>query len=409
MTTLLIKNGLIFDGHHSDLIADKYVLIERDRITGITDVIPDTKTDREIDAAGKVIMPGLIDCHFHAYATEVDFPLLETLPATYIAQRARHLVENALKRGFTTVRDAGGADYGLWRAIEEGHVQGPRLFYAGRAFSQTGGHVDIRPQHVEPCNCALRGNLGEVVDGVDALRKAVRENLRQGAHQIKLMVSGGIASPTDPIWMLQFSEEEISAAVDEAARRRSYVMAHAYTAETISRSVKLGVRTVEHANLIDKEAAKVVAEHDAFVVPTLVTYEAINRYGTEAGTPQTTLDKLVEVRGKGLEAVEICKKEGVKIGLGTDLLGEMHRHQLEELKIRSEVDTPFEVLHSATAINAEIVQRADELGCIKAGAYADLLIVNGNPLEDLSVLYAEDKGPDCIMKGGKIIFQQNRN
>ena len=403
MTSLLLKNGLIFDGHQPDLIADKYVLIEGERIVSITDAAPDVSVDKEIDLAGKVIMPGLIDCHFHAYATEADFHLLETLPSTYVAQASRPLMENALKRGFTTVRDAGGADYGLWRSIEEGHVKGPRLFYAGRAFSQTGGHVDVRPQHLEPCGCALRGNLGEVVDGVDALRKAVRENLRQGAHQIKLMVSGGISSPTDPIWMLQFSEEEILAAVDEATRRRSYVMAHAYTAETINRSVKLGVRTIEHGNLIDKEAAATLAEHDAYIVPTLVTYEAINRYGTEVGTPQTTLDKLVEVRSKGLEAVELCKNAGVKIGLGTDLLGEMHIHQLEELKIRSEVDTPFEVLHSATAVNAEIVQHPGELGCIKEGAYADILIVNGNPLEDLSLLYAENSALEYIFKGGEEI------
>jgi len=165
----------------------------------------------------------------------------------------------------------------------------------------------------------------------------------------------------------------------------------------------LGVRTVEHANLIDKEAAKVVAEHDAFVVPTLITYEAINRYGAEAGAPRTTLDKLAEVRSKGLEAIEICKQAGVKIGLGTDLLGELHTYQLEELKIRSEVDTPFEILHSATAINAEIVQKSGELGCIQAGAYADLLIIDGNPLEDLALLYAGASGLQYIIKAGRIV------
>ncbi|MGV6825983.1 MAG: amidohydrolase family protein, partial [bacterium] len=218
--SILLSNGLIFDGHSPELIADHFLLIEGDRIAAITSDRPDQPA-KEIDLAGKVVMPGLIDCHFHAYACELDFSKLEQLPATYIAQRGRELMEGALKRGFTTVRDAGGADYGLWRAIEEGVFQGPRLFYAGKALSQTGGHVDTREQHVEPCNCALQGNLGEVVDGVDALRKSVREKLRQGAHQIKIMVSGGISSPTDPIWMLQYSEEEIIAVVDEATRRRS--------------------------------------------------------------------------------------------------------------------------------------------------------------------------------------------
>lgn len=399
MNRLLLCNGLIFDGHNPELIADHYVLIEGDRITSICREPPDVDA-RKIDVAGKVIMPGLIDCHFHAYGSEVDLAMLESLPRTYIAQQGRQLMENALQRGFTTVRDAGGADYGLWRAIEEGIVKGPRLFYAGRAFSQTGGHVDVRGQHIEPCSCALAGNLGQVVDGVDELRKAVRENLRQGAHQIKLMVSGGIASPTDPIWMLQFSEEEISAAVDEATRRRSYVMAHAYTAETISRAVKLGVRSIEHGNLIDKAAAKAVAQHNAYVVPTLVIYHSLESYGKSLGAPQTMLDKLTEVKSKGLDAIETCIDAGVKLGLGTDLLGDLHAHQLEELKIRSQIQSPFEVLHSATAVNAEIVQKSTELGCIKEGAYADLLIVDGNPLEDLSLIYDDLKSVPHIFKGG---------
>ena len=366
------------------------------RIASISRERPDTKDAAEIDLGGKVIMPGLIDCHFHAYAVKVDLIELESLPVSYLAQRGRQLMENALKRGFTTVRDAGGADYGLWRSIEEGVFDGPRLFYSGRAFSQTGGHVDSRPRHVEPCGCLQVGNLGIVVDGVDNLRKAIRETLRQGAHQIKIMVSGGIASPTDPIWMLQYSDEEIAVAVDEAARRRTYVMAHAYTAETISRAVSLGVRSIEHANLIDKDAAELVAANNAYVVPTLVTYDAISRFGKEAGAPQTTLDKLTSVHAKGLEAIEICKAAGVSMGLGTDLLGDMHVHQLDEFRIRGEIQTPFEVLHSATAVNAEIVQHPAELGCIREEAYADLLVIDGNPLEDLSLLYSTPNGIAAI-------------
>ena len=404
MKRMLLENGLIFDGHSPDLIADNYVLLEGDRITSISRERPEGEIDRTLDLRGKVIMPGLIDAHFHAYATEANFIKLEALPITYVAQQGRHLVENALKRGFTTVRDAGGADYGLWRSVEEGYVKGPRIFYCDKALSQTGGHADVRGPHIEPCGCSLRGNLGQVVDGVDEVRKAVREILRQGAHQIKIMVSGGISSPTDPIWMLQFSEEEIRAAVDEATRRRTYVMAHAYTAETILRAVNCGVRTIEHGNLIDREAAQAVAANDAYVVPTLVTYEAIGQEGKALGVPGETLAKLTEVKEKGLEAVEICRQAGVKLGLGTDLLGDMHSKQMRELAIRSEVDSAFDVLHSATAINAQILQRKDELGCIREGAYADLLIIDGNPLEDLSLLYSEKSSLEYVIKGGEIII-----
>jgi len=402
MRPTLFTNALIFDGHSPDLIADRYVLVANGRFAAISRERPDHADAELVDLKGMVMMPGLIDCHFHAYACRVDLAELESLPVSYLAQRGRELLENALHRGFTTVRDAGGADYGLWRAIEEGIFDGPRLFYSGRAFSQTGGHVDARPRHVEPCACLRAGNLGIVVDGIDALRKAVRETLRQGAHQIKIMVSGGIASPTDPIWMLQYSDEEIAVAVDEAARRRSYVMAHAYTAETIARAVSLGVRSIEHANLIDREAADRVAAKGAYVVPTLVTYEALGRFGREAGAPQVTLDKLGEVREHGKRAVEICRAAGVPLGLGSDLLGNMHVHQLDELRIRGEIQSPFEVLHSATAVNAEILQRPHELGCIREGAFADFLVVDGNPLEDLSLLHAKRGGVHAIYKNGRL-------
>ena len=403
MDPTLFVNALIFDGHTPDLIADRYVLVVDGRIAIVGRERPDRRDVRVVDLAGKVLMPGLIDCHFHAYACRVDLAELESLPVSYLAQRGRVLLENALRRGFTSVRDAGGADYGLWRSIEEGVFPGPRLFYSGRALSQTGGHVDARPQHVEPCGCLRAGNLGMVVDGVDALRRVVRETLRQGAHQIKIMVSGGIASPTDPVWMLQYADEEIAVVVDEAARRRSYVMAHAYTAETIARAVKLGVRSIEHANLIDRNAAEAVAARDAFVVPTLVTYEALGQFGKQAGAPRTMIEKLVEVREQGKRAVEICSAAGVRLGLGTDLLGDMHVHQLDELRIRGEIQSPFEVLHSATAINAAILQRPGELGCIREGALADFLVVDGNPLEDLALLHSKRDGLHAVYKDGRLV------
>lgn len=405
-TRRLFKNGLIFDGEQPDLIADRHIAVNGGLIESIADQAPDGPFDEIIDLKGRVLMPGLIDAHYHAYAAEIDLPLLDSLPMSYLSHRAAGLVEASLKRGFTTLRDVGGADHGLWRAIEEGVFQGPRLFYCGRAFSQTGGHGDLRAPHVEPCGCGVRSNIAEIVDGPDDLRKAVREALRQGAHHIKLFLSGGIASPTDPIDMLQFSWDEICAVVDEAVRRHAYVVAHAYTAETIDRAVRAGVRSIEHGNLIDAQTAELVASHNAFVVPTLVTYDAIGRYGKEVGASASMLDKLEDVKGKGLEAIELCRNAGVGLGFGTDLLGPLHKYQLDELRIRSELETPFQILQSATSVNADLLNMTGKLGVVKPGAYADFLVINGNPLEDLTLLYDDGKGPDMIIKDGQIVSGQ---
>lgn len=403
MPRKLLRNLRIFDGVHPDLIEGASILIEGDRIAAIHGVDDAPSADETVDLEGRCVIPGLIDAHFHAYASDIDFVKLEKLPPTYLAQRARHLMEDALGRGFTTVRDVGGGDYGLWRAIEEGWIAGPRLFYCGHAFSQSGGHGDIRAPHEseELCGCSGRGILAKRVDGVDAMRKAAREALRQGAHHLKIFVSGGIASPSDPIWMLQFSEEEISAIVDEANRRRSYVAAHAYTAETIARAVRLGVRTIEHGNLIDEAAARAVAEAGAFVVPTLATYEAFRRSGAESGAPDHLMVKLVDVAGKGIEAIRICRAAGVKLGFGTDLLGPLHKHQRDEFRLRSQVETPFEILQSATSVNASILGMDGALGTIAPGAFADLVVIDGNPLSDISLLHEDSTAVHSVWKSGR--------
>jgi imidazolonepropionase-like amidohydrolase len=403
MTRTLLRNARIFDGVNDQLSGPQSLLIEDDRIAAVFPVDDGPVADAEIDLDGRTVMPGLIDAHFHAYASSADLVALEKLPKTYVAQTARPILESALRRGFTTLRDVGGADYGMWRALEEGVIQGPRLFYCGRAFSQTGGHGDARAPHEEEsaCGCAGHGILAERVDGVDAIRKAAREALRKGAHHLKIFVSGGIASPSDPIWMAQFAEDEIAAVVDEAARRRVYVAAHAYTADTIRRAVRLGVRTIEHGNLIDRKAAEAVAAAGAYVVPTLATYEAFRRRGREDGAPPHLLAKLDEVYGQGLDAVRVCREAGVKLGFGTDLLGPMHRHQRDEFRLRGQVETPFQVLNSATAVNAEILGMTGQLGTVAPGAFADLLVLDGNPVEDLSLLYEDSNAIHSVWKAGR--------
>lgn len=398
MSSLTLTNARIFDGEHAGLSHPSSLRIEDGVITGLGE--PD-RTDETLDLGGRVLMPGLIDAHFHAYAAEANLPYVETLPLSYLAHHGAASLRAALLRGFTTVRDAGGADWGLWRALEDGLIEGPRLFYSGRALSQTGGHGDSRAQSLEPCSCRFVANLSEVADGVDAVRALARETLRRGAHQLKIFVSGGVSSPTDPIWMNQYSDAEIRAVVEEAASRRTYVMAHAYTNESIIRAVRCGVRSIEHGNLLEADGAAVMAVHGAVLVPTLITYEALGRSGPEQGLPPASRAKLIDVAERGGEAVRIARQAGVAIGFGTDLLGAMHAQQLQEFRLRGAVDTPFEVLRSATSVNAKLLGQEGRLGTVRVGAAADLIAVDGEPLEDLRPLW--DGGIRLVVRNGKVV------
>ena len=291
-------------------------------------------------------------------------------------------------------------------AVANGLIAGPRVFFSGKALSQTGGHGDFRPLEgagLGGCLCC-QGSLSmtRIADGVAAVREAARDELRRGATQIKIMASGGVASPSDPIWNLQYAEEEMRAIVWEARSWRTYVMAHAYTAEAIARCVEYGVRSIEHGNLIDAETARLCAERDVYVVPTLATYDALHRVGGDLGFPEASLRKLDAVRGAGLEALEILRAAGVKMGLGTDLLGEMHRFELDEFKIRARVLPAHEILCSATSINAEILNQEGELGVVAAGALADLIVVDSDPLADISALAGEGETVRLVMKGGAL-------
>lgn len=401
----LLRNACVFDGRSPNLSKPSHVVLCGDLIEGVQEERPSGQFASELDLAGRCLMPGLIDAHFHAYATEVDTAKCDAFPATYQSQRARLNLEAALKRGFTTVRDVGGGDHGTWLASEEALFPGPRFFFCGRAFSQTGGHGDSRAPHEaeDLCGCQPRGTLTDRVDGVNALRKAAREALRQGAHHLKIFMSGGISSPSDPIWYQQFADDEIAAVVEEATRRGRYVAAHAYTPASIARAVRLGVRSIEHGNLIDSETAALVAKADAFVVPTLATYEAFERFGAESGAPAHTLAKLAEVREKGLDAIRICRQAGVRLGFGTDLLGRLHDYQRDEFRLRSAVETPFEILESATSVNAALLNMEGRLGAVAPGAFADLLIIKGNPLEDISLLAVESEAIEQIWFRGRIL------
>jgi len=404
MTPLIIKNARIIDTEIEDPSGPLDILIEQGRITKIGSDLSEQSTD-VIDAGGRFVMAGLIDCHAHPFLADTNLARLNEVPLTLMAARASNIMRGMLMRGFTSIRDAAGGDWGIKQAVEEGEVIGPRMFIAGRALSQTGGHGDSRRRTDDsvPCRCGDALALtGQIADGPDEIRKAVREELRQGADQIKIMVSGGVSSPHDPLECDQYSPEEIRVAVAEAAKRGTYVMAHAYGASAIKMAVTNGVRTIEHGNLVDEEAAELIAAKGAYMVPTLVTYTVLEEEGRKNGWSEEMLEKLDVVKQAGLSSIRICKAAGVRLGLGTDLLGDSFHEQSRELLIRAEVETPREVLRAATRTNAEILQRTGELGEISVGAIADILILDGNPLEDLEVLQNQGASIPIIIKDGQV-------
>jgi imidazolonepropionase-like amidohydrolase len=411
MTITVIKGGNVLDLSQGTLLEHHHVVIEDAHIVEVTDRPVDLPGARIVEARGKTVMPGLIDCHVHVLASSANLGSNATQPNILAAIRALPILAAMLGRGFTSVRDAGGADWGLTQALEGGLIPGPRIFPSGKALSQTGGHGDFRPRGdmLEPCSCCFRaGAIARVVDGVDAVRLAVREEIQKGATQIKIMASGGVASPTDPIGNTQYSEDEIRAIVAEAQAANTYVMAHAYTGRAIARAVRCGVRTIEHGNLVDEAAARLMHEHGAFVVPTLVTYDALAKYGADYGMPADSIAKVETVRQAGRDSLQIYARAGVPMGFGSDLLGEMHTFQSDELRIRAEVLGNLETLRSATTIAAQIVDRPGKLGVIAAGAIADVLVVDGDPLRDIGVLTGQGERIEYVFQRGELVSQRGR-
>ncbi|WP_343738152.1 amidohydrolase family protein [Achromobacter sp.] len=393
MNPVVIKNCRILNTRTLALEAASTVLVEDGVITRIAADATAPADAQVVDAKGMTLMPGMIDCHVHVVASSFNLGRVAALPNALALLRALPIMQGMLDRGFTSVRDAGGADWALAQAVLDGTIDGPRLFCSGKALSQTGGHGDFRQRNdeLDPCPCSVKiGNIGRVVDGVDNCRLAVREEILKGAKQIKVMASGGVASPNDPIQNLGFSEAELIAIVEEASNANTYVMAHAYTPRAITRAVRCGVRTIEHGNLVDREAAEVMKEHGAYMVPTLITYEGLANDGERYGLPLDSVKKIATVRTQGLTALEILDDVGVKMGYGSDLLGETHYMQSDELVLRSRVLGNAKVIQQATLIGAEILNQEGLLGEVCEGAYADLLLIDGNPLDDIKLLTKPD-------------------
>src|SRR3984957_18309018 len=362
-----------------------------------------------VDCGGRTLMPGLIDSHVHVTLSEVVIRNLESVPLTLMTARAAELMRGMLDRGFTSVRDTGGADWGLKEATDKWLLAGPRLFIAGRAIGPTGGHSDgrRRTDFGTRCHCcnAMSFSMG-VADGASEVRRAVREEMRQGCDQVKIMMSGGVASPYDPLDSLQFSVGEVEAAVEEATAFGRYVCAHAYTPQASTRAAHAGQRTIEHGNLIDDASAKLMAEKGMFLVANLVTYYEIKKRAREYGMNPDMLAKNDLVIEGALKSLEICKRHGVPLAYGTDLLGQLQAAQSEEFTLRAQVLSPAEIIRSATIVGAQVVRMEGKLGCLKPGAFADLLVIDGNPLKDLKLLQQQGQHLSVIMKGGQ--FHKNR-
>lgn len=408
MAQLLFKNFEMLDPKVGELQGGFELLVEGDKIREVSAKPIKAAKAAVVDCGKKTLMPGLIDSHVHVVLSEVFIRQLENVPLTLMTARAADLMRGMLDRGFTSVRDTGGADWGLKEATDKWLLAGPRLFIAGRAIGPTGGHSDGR-RRTDPgtrCHCcnALSFSMG-IADGVTEVRRAVREEMRQGVDQVKIMMSGGVASPYDPLDSLQFSMDEVHAAVEEAHAFGRYVCAHAYTPEAITRAAHAGVRTIEHGNLVDDASAKLMAEKGMYLVANLVTYFEMKKRAAEYGMNADMLAKNDIVIEGALRSLEICKRHGVKVAYGTDLLGQLQTEQSQEFTIRAEVQKPIEIIRAATLIGAEVVRMEGKLGCLEPGAFADILVVDGNPLKNLKVLQEQGKHLSVIMKGGR--FHKN--
>ena len=399
-TVIVLERCRVIDVRTGDCSEPASIAIEGDRIVDVGEGRGDG-AERH-DLGGAYVIPGLIDCHVHVTAGTADLAAMRRWPASYAAAHAAARMAASLRRGFTRVRDVGGADWGIARAVAEGLVTGPVLHFGGRALSQTGGHGDLRAPGEPAEEVPAPGAMTRVVDGAEAIRAAAREELRLGAHHIKLMLSGGVASPTDPVHRLQYSDAEIVAAVEEAAVAGAYVAGHCYPATGVRRAAELGVCSIEHANYADEEALRAVLANGAFLVPTLSVYELLASDGEAAGLPSASVAKVGDLFDAGLETLGRADALGVPLAFGTDLIGDLERHQSYEFAVRGRVQAPLDVLRSATRVAAELLGLAGDVGAVMPGFRADLVALAGDPREDVTVLAEPERFVRLVVAGGRL-------
>ena len=408
MSAIIFENCTLLDVAQGQMLPGRSIMVEGERIREASDR-PIRRADAQrIDVRGRTVMPGLCDAHVHVTQLNPNLQAMRHAAPSYVSAQANVVMRAMLRRGFTTVRDAGGADYGLADAVAEGLFEGPRLLFSGHALTQTGGHGDLRQRgedRIDFCPACV-GRAGRVCDGVDEVRRAARDELRKGASQIKLMVNGGVTSPLDRIDSTQFSLDEIRAAVEEAEAQHRYVMAHAYTPGAINRALECGVRSIEHGSLLDQPAAENIVRKNAFLVPTIVVLRAMVKHGESIGLPDVFRAKAAEVEKSAMRGLEIAMRAGVRMAYGSDLFGPMLSCQSDEFSIRSEVEKPIEVIRSATLHAADLFNMTGQIGVIAPGAYADLLVVDGDPIANINLLQEQGKHLDVIMKAGTFVVNR---
>jgi imidazolonepropionase-like amidohydrolase len=403
MTVTILRNASVLDAADGTLTPGQSVAVEGDRIADVGPGLTGPDDAVLLDVGGRTVMPGLIDAHTHPAIVDQDVFGLAEWPPTYVAARASRVLAGMLARGFTSIRDVGAGEIGLARAVEEGYFTGPRLFYGGKQLTQTGGAGDWRApsRQVYDANYYSPA-IGVICDGVTEVRRAVREEVRRGAHHIKVYLSGAVDSPSDRVDSTQFSVEELTAIVEEATAANIYVAGHAYTSRAINRGLRAGVRSIEHGNLMDDSSIPLFKEYGAFYVPTIVTYQALADRARDGLLPADIEVKLRVVIDGALGALELAHTAGLPIVYGTDLFADTHDRQLQEFVIRSQVQPPADLIRSATTTAARLLQREGELGVVAPGAIADLLVIDGNPLDDIRVLTTPDQTLKLIMKAGQL-------
>ncbi len=408
MTAIALRNATLIDGTGADPAPRTTVLVEDNLISRVgPDAALAIPAGAEvIDLGGMTLLPGLTDAHVHFGLHGVNRGAgasPEDNLTTYVLDVIEN-IEIALDEGFTTVRDAAGLDPAFAMAVEQGRIRGPRILPSGGALSITGGHGDQRGRYDTALPQSVPGVLAafEICDGVDAVRAAARRQLRLGATQIKMMASGGVMSQMDELESVQFTVDEMAAAVYEARATGKYVLTHCHTSPSINNSLDAGVRSIEHGSILDEPTAARIAETGAFMVPTLVTLEMLLRQTDELAVSHYSLMKLGQVKDRMPVSVELAAHAGVNVGSGSDLLGLRQTARGEEISIKSKIIGPMQAIVSATSVNARLFQLEDRIGVVREGMEADLVAVSGDPLTDLD-LFTDPANISLVVKAGKVV------